>query len=183
MNIYAVVFYNVDNFEPLDHVVFVKTKTKYERKIIEEFVNFGKKELIKKIRTDESEINVKFANSFYMYITNTVDVGVAILSPDESNDNLIHIVSRKLISDYVTYNITPNITNINHYFKSKKLLTEIDTTKKILMRSVSKIIERGENIDDLVHRTELLSTQSKIFFKGSRKLNSCCWLPRRWFGY
>ena len=176
MNIYAVVFYDVDNLEPLDHVVFVKTKTKYERKFIDEFINFGKKELIKKIRTDETEINIKLANSFYMYITNTVDVGVAILSPDESNDNLIHIVSRKLIADYVNYNITPNMTNINHYFKSKELLTEIDITKKILMRSVSKIIERGENIDNLVSKTELLSTQSKIFFKSSRKLNNCCWL-------
>jgi len=51
---------------------------------------------------------------------------------------------------------------------------EVDDTKIILHNTIEAVLERGEKLDDLVNRSEMLSMQSKAFYKTARKTNSCC---------
>jgi len=55
-----------------------------------------------------------------------------------------------------------------------KLQGELDETKIILHENIDKILDRGEKLDDLVAKSEGLSTQSKAFYTTARKTNSCC---------
>lgn len=51
---------------------------------------------------------------------------------------------------------------------------QLADTKEILHRTIDKVLERGEKIDDLVAKSDHLSNQSKIFFKQAKKTNKCC---------
>lgn len=185
MKIHALVFYDTEQLEPLQYKIYDQGSSKYEQRFVSEFVNFGRKEFLKKMRAPEKEFVINLAGgSVLVYVTIIDGIGVAMmLSNIPTLDEVPHIVSRKLINDYMKYDMIPqNPDDILRYFHQKEILAEVQKTKKVLMRTLSKVIERGENIEDLVDKTEELSIQSKIFFKSSRKLNSCCWiLPRpRW---
>jgi len=55
-------------------------------------------------------------------------------------------------------------------------LTEIT---EIMHVNIEKVLQRGEQLESLVEKTEELSASSKLFFKDTKKLNSCC---HRYFG-
>ncbi|XP_040270505.1 synaptobrevin homolog YKT6 [Bufo bufo] len=55
-----------------------------------------------------------------------------------------------------------------------KVQAELDETKIILHNTMESLLQRGEKLDDLVSKSEVLGTQSKAFYKTARKQNSCC---------
>ncbi|XP_064421675.1 synaptobrevin homolog YKT6 [Latimeria chalumnae] len=55
-----------------------------------------------------------------------------------------------------------------------KVQAELDETKIILHNTMESLLERGEKLDDLVSKSEVLGAQSKTFYKTARKQNSCC---------
>lgn len=62
-------------------------------------------------------------------------------------------------------------TQVDKIMKLDKQLAE---TKDILHKTIDKVLERGERLDDLVDRSAALSSQSKLFYKQAKKTNSCC---------
>jgi synaptobrevin family protein YKT6 len=57
--------------------------------------------------------------------------------------------------------------------KISKIRSNLDDTFEIMKKNMSDILERGENIEKLVDKTEELSNSSKSFLKNSKKMNSC----------
>ncbi|XP_075889372.1 synaptobrevin homolog YKT6 [Nelusetta ayraudi] len=55
-----------------------------------------------------------------------------------------------------------------------KVQAELDETKIILHNTMESLLQRGEKLDDLVAKSEHLSTHSRVFYKNARKQNSCC---------
>ena len=55
-----------------------------------------------------------------------------------------------------------------------KIQRELDDTQIILRKTVDSVLERGEKIEDLVAKSDGLSTQSKLFYTQAKKQNSCC---------
>ncbi|KAF8995924.1 snare-like protein [Cyathus striatus] len=51
---------------------------------------------------------------------------------------------------------------------------ELDETKIVLHKTIESVLQRGENLDNLVERSGALSTQTKMFYKTAKKRNSCC---------
>ncbi|KAJ7589553.1 Longin-like domain-containing protein [Mycena floridula] len=51
---------------------------------------------------------------------------------------------------------------------------ELDETKIVLHKTIESVLERGEKLDDLVERSNLLSMSSKAFYKTTNRQNSCC---------
>jgi len=185
MRIHALVFYDRKVMEPLDHKIYTEATNRTEKKFIQEFVDFGKKDFLKHMDTTDNEFVISLIGGrFLIYITMIEDIGIALLASHVPEvDNLPHIVSKKLITDYIRTDYIPRSSSeILQWFKHKEIMADLEATKAVLRRSISKVIERGEKIDDLVEKTELLSQSSKIFFKNSRRFNSCCWVfPRpRW---
>eukprot|EP00069_Balaena_mysticetus_P013056 bmy_07924T0 len=54
-----------------------------------------------------------------------------------------------------------------------KVQAELDETKIILHNTVESLLERGEKLDDLVSKSEVLGIQSKAFYKTAWKQNLC----------
>jgi len=55
-----------------------------------------------------------------------------------------------------------------------KVQSELDETKIIVYNTIEQVLQRGEKLDDLVTKSEGLSTSSKAFYTTARKTNSCC---------
>lgn len=55
-----------------------------------------------------------------------------------------------------------------------RLRQQLDETLVIMHENVDKILERGEDIAQLVDKSERLSSNSKLFYKEARRHNRCC---------
>ncbi|RCI09630.1 hypothetical protein L249_4168 [Ophiocordyceps polyrhachis-furcata BCC 54312] len=55
-----------------------------------------------------------------------------------------------------------------------KIQKELDETKIVLHKTIESVLQRGEKIDDLVAKSDGLSSQSKMFYQQAKKQNSCC---------
>ncbi|KAH8681475.1 putative snare protein [Xylariales sp. PMI_506] len=55
-----------------------------------------------------------------------------------------------------------------------KIQRELDETKIVLHKTIESVLQRGEKIDDLVAKSDGLSSQSKLFYQQAKKQNSCC---------
>jgi len=55
-----------------------------------------------------------------------------------------------------------------------KVQQELDETKIVLHKTIESVLQRGEKLDNLVERSNALSTQTKMFYKTAKKQNSCC---------
>ncbi|KAF9034697.1 snare protein YKT6 [Hymenopellis radicata] len=51
---------------------------------------------------------------------------------------------------------------------------ELDETKIVLHKTIESVLQRGEKLDNLVDQSSALSAQSKMFYKTTKKKNSCC---------
>ena len=51
---------------------------------------------------------------------------------------------------------------------------ELDETKVVLHKTIDSVLARGEKLEDLVARSDELSTRSKMFARQAKKTNSCC---------
>jgi synaptobrevin homolog YKT6 len=58
--------------------------------------------------------------------------------------------------------------------KVMKINAQLAETKEVLHRTIDKVLERGEKLDDLVEKSSALSAQSKMFYKQAKKTNACC---------
>jgi synaptobrevin family protein YKT6 len=67
-----------------------------------------------------------------------------------------------------------NSTYVTNIDKLDQIDDKINDTKKILIQNINDLLVRGEKIDDLVGRSDKLRESSKLFYKKSSKLNSCC---------
>jgi synaptobrevin family protein YKT6 len=176
----ALIFFEMPNKSLLDFIIYTQGTNYIERKFIKEFVEFGSKTLIHKIQIPENEFVITITdNAFTIYITILDEIGCGLLLRDARTGKLPHIISKKLIHDYLTKDIVPTFDDINQYFKgTDQILDQLDETKKVLKKTLSALLERGEKIEDLVEKTEHLSTSSKIFFQRAKKFNNCwgwCW--------
>lgn len=58
--------------------------------------------------------------------------------------------------------------------KVLRLDKQLGETKDILVKTIEKVLERGEKLDELVDKSAALSAQSKMFYKQAKKTNACC---------
>mmetsp|Transcript_16535 Transcript_16535/g.35927 ORF Transcript_16535/g.35927 Transcript_16535/m.35927 type:complete len:200 (-) Transcript_16535:471-1070(-) len=55
-----------------------------------------------------------------------------------------------------------------------RLQRELDETKIVLHKTIDSVLERGVKLDNLVDKSNDLSTQSKMFYQTAKSQNSCC---------
>ena len=58
--------------------------------------------------------------------------------------------------------------------KLVKLDRQLLETKDVLHKTVEAVLARGEKLDDLITKSDELSSQSKLFYRQAKKTNSCC---------
>lgn len=114
------------------------------------------------------------------------------LYPTRVAFSLINKITDEFINRYPRHtwaNLTPQTTSYpelkSHLDKYQspteadpmmKVQRELDETKIILHKTMESLLQRGEKLDDLVAKSDQLSSQSKMFYKTAKKTNSCCYL-------
>jgi synaptobrevin family protein YKT6 len=58
--------------------------------------------------------------------------------------------------------------------KITRIHKEIDATKEVLHQTIDSVLERGVKLDNLVQKSDDLSSQSKAFYKSAADTNKCC---------
>lgn len=58
--------------------------------------------------------------------------------------------------------------------KIAKIQKDLDETKIVLHQTIESVLKRGEKLDALVDKSNDLSLASQMFYKQSKKMNSCC---------
>lgn len=84
---------------------------------------------------------------------------------DEANDQ----VKMDQLQNYITKYQNP--AQADSLMKVQK---ELDDTKVVLQKSIESVLQRGEQLDSLVDKSEALTASSKTFYKQAKKTNSCC---------
>lgn len=64
-----------------------------------------------------------------------------------------------------------DLASVDKITKAQQL---IDETKVVMLDNIDAVMRRGENLEDLVAKTDDLSTMSKGFHKAAKKTNKRC---------
>lgn len=190
--IHAIVFFDTNTLKPILTHVYTSRFNWTERKIITEFVDFGSKELLSKLEINtDCIIKLNDGDTLSIYIAKDVayyvSMGCALLVSDSvttrDTSNLFAIL-KQMIRNYISNNKIPTEQEVLQYFKTKIILDELAETKHVLKRTISKVLTRGEKIEELIEKTELLSDSSKTFLLKSKEMNSCCFIfPKKYFSW
>ena len=140
----------------------------FKRKHIKEIIQL----LVTTVATrNNNNSNIQVEHDGYkicMYNNNII-----VVTDDEYPNRVV----LKLLNIVTLDNLNDVIQQYQNPYKIDKLMAlekDLDENKVILVKTISSLLERGEKIDDLVAKSEILSEQSKLFYKYTKKSNSCC---------
>jgi synaptobrevin homolog YKT6 len=58
--------------------------------------------------------------------------------------------------------------------KIYKVKQDLEETKTVLNQALENLLERGEKLDNLVEKTDMLTDSAKDFYVKAKDANSCC---------
>ncbi|KAL5041978.1 hypothetical protein BDW71DRAFT_190900 [Aspergillus fruticulosus] len=130
--------------------------------------------------------------TFHVYASGTSPgITGVIISDDEYPSMAAHYILSKLLDEFTTQNPSaisatgpvsfPALTSYIAQYQDPqkvggiaKIQKELEDTKVVLYKTIDSVLQRGEKLDDLVQKSEGLSSQSKMFYTSAKKQNSCC---------
>jgi|CXWK01.1.fsa_nt_gi synaptobrevin family protein YKT6 len=139
----------------------------FKRKYIKEIIQLLVTTLVTRYN-DNSNIQVKH-DGYKIYMYNNI----IVVTDDEYPTRVV----LKLLNNVTLDNLNEMIQQYRDPYKIDKLMLlekDLGENKVLLVKTISSLLERGEKIDDLVTKSEILSEQSKLFYKYTKKSNSCC---------
>ncbi|XP_053782753.1 synaptobrevin homolog YKT6 isoform X2 [Desmodus rotundus] len=165
----------------------------FQRSSVQEFMTFTS-QLIVERSAKGSRASVKEQDYLcHVYVRSDGLAGV-VIADGEYPSRVAFTLLEKVLDDFsrqvdrtdwpVGSPATINYTALDGYLSTyqnpreadpmSKVQAELDETKIILHNTMESLLERGEKIDDLVSKSEVLGIHSKAFYKTARKQNSCC---------
>lgn len=122
------------------------------------------------------------------------NLSAVLIADDEYPQRVAHTIITKVLDDFIT-KVPPELlqsatesskhfTALSAYLskyqdpceadKLTKIQSDLDETRIVLKQSIDSVLERGMKLDDLIEKSDKLSTQSKTFYQAAKKTNSCC---------
>lgn len=151
-----------------------------------------------KVLIERSEIATRSSTKEKEYVCHCYiradRLSAVLISDQEYPNRVAHTLLSKILDEFSTEipstqwptlrELSANYTKLDQYLARyqnpkeadamTKLQNDLDETKIILHSTIENILQRGEKLDNLVAKSDDLSTQSKIFYKTARKTNQCC---------
>ena len=91
-----------------------------------------------------------------------------VKDPERTEDPIAFKYLKDHIQEWQKPGEIPGLASID------ELQRNLDDTKDVLRRTMESVLERGEKIDNLVAKSDALSSSSKMFYTQAKKQNSCC---------
>ncbi|EEB15930.1 snare protein ykt6, putative [Pediculus humanus corporis] len=165
----------------------------FQRGCVQEFMTFVGKTLVERTQLATRQSIKEGEYMCHVYV-NVDGLAGIVISDHEYPTRVAHTLLTKVLSDFAS-NVPQNLWKtanedsisfnqlpvyLSKYQVPKevdamtKIQEELDETKIILHNTCEAVLRRGENLDNLVSKSEELSLQAKGFYKTARKTNSCC---------
>lgn len=148
----------------------------FGRSSTRELLTFFCTEIVRTISDDKKMTSVKHEETNYNLniIKNSKDC-VGMITDHEYPIRVSFSILQNLLNNKI--NTTDVITKFQdplEFDQISRIQKNLLDTKSILMESIEQTLQRSENLDKLVEKSETLSTATKDFYDKSKKLNSCC---------
>ncbi|KAG8807046.1 palmitoyltransferase [Serendipita sp. 411] len=164
----------------------------YQRGSVGEFMGFMTKTVAE--RTAVGQRQSVQENSYFAHVYNSGQENLAavVITDEEYPVRPAFSLLQKVIDDFLTSVPKASYSNpssidfpaarayLAQYQDPKaadqimRVQAELDETKIVLHKTIEGVLQRGENLDNLVERSNALSAQSKMFYKTAKQQNSCC---------
>ncbi|KAL4998948.1 Longin-like domain-containing protein [Aspergillus recurvatus] len=166
--------------------------SRFTRGSISEFTTMFSKLLAGRTRPGQRQDVQEKDFTFHVYASSaSPGITGVIISDGEYPSMAAHQILSQLLDEFTTQNPTatsatgpvsfPALTdyivkyqNPNEVGSIMRIRKELEDTKVILHQTIESVLQRGEKLDDLVQKSEGLSSQSKMFYTSAKKQNSCC---------
>ncbi|XP_068708662.1 synaptobrevin homolog YKT6-like [Montipora capricornis] len=165
----------------------------FQRSSVKEFMQFTSQILVERTRVNERASVKEQEYVCHVFVRSDL-LGGVIVSDSEYPQRVVFTLLNKVLEDFcqrfspsVWKTAEPNTISwpecekyLEEYQNPRqadamtKVQAELDETKIVLHNTIEAVLQRGENLDDLVEKSEGLTLQSKAFYKTARKTNSCC---------
>ena len=201
MRIISVQIFSTHNEEPiklggvfeLDFVSFLQRGT------IKELINFNSRLVVKKIGKDQpSEITFEGTDRFVCYaMKNSDNLGLVIICDNEYPKRVATDLVYRTMQELNNF-FYQNKLNVKSYQKDTdirfpyintiikdwqkpeekdnllKLQGELNSVQEIMKKNLNELLNREENLDKLMEKSNDLSGASLQFYKQAKKTNSWC---------
>lgn len=142
----------------------------FTRSSAKEFTTFASNELIKRYR-DTQLLQIPY-EKYIAYLYHNPKI-VIITDEIFNKRNIMNLIRDLSLKKKIT---NENIINYEKPDKIQEIQEQLDETVDIMYKNIDQILERGEKLEDLVNKSEDLSSHSRAFYYESKKMNRCCFI-------
>lgn len=178
MQIYSIILLNSNPEPRVVSVAYDLSSIGYfQRATVKEFIIFFTTTIASRINKGERKSIVDQDNYIYLY-KNAFGNTCAVVCDCEYPSRIAFSLINKIL-DEPTVNLNLEKYIVDYKDPSRidnilKIQQDLNETKLIMNQTIEAILARGEALDDLVKKSNDLSESSKLFYKDTKKMNSCC---------
>ncbi|XP_039757035.1 synaptobrevin homolog YKT6 [Pararge aegeria] len=189
----AVLYKGVNSATVLKAAYNLQSFSFFQKGSVQEFMTFVSKTIVERTQP-ASRQSVKEGEYMLQVYVRADNLAGVLISDHEYPNRVAHTLITKVLDEFsakvpatswatsdetsVEFPILPEylakFQNPREADALTKIQDDLDETKIILHNTIKAVLDRGEQLDDLVAKTDSLSTHSKAFYKTARKTNSCC---------
>lgn len=181
---------------PLAEFMDVSSFNFFQRKSVSEFMSFTSKLVAQKTKKGQRQ-SVQQQEYMCHCFCRSDSLAAICITDNEYPSRIVFTLLSKLLEDFSKMNPlwseyaaiqtspdTSKFPELESWFKKFqdpqeadslcRVQKELDDTKVVLHQTLEGLLNRGEKLDDLVARSDMLSQSSKAFYTTARKTNSWC---------
>ncbi|XP_023935526.1 synaptobrevin homolog YKT6 [Bicyclus anynana] len=189
----AVLYKGVNSATVLKAAYNLQSFSFFQKGSVQEFMTFVSKTIVERTQP-ASRQSVKEGEYMLQVYVRADNLAGVLISDHEYPNRVAHTLITKVLDEFsakvpasnwatanetsVEFPVLPEylvkFQNPREADALTKIQDDLDETKIILHNTIKAVLDRGEHLDELVAKTDSLSTSSKAFYKTARKTNSCC---------
>lgn len=144
----------------------------FSRSTILETLHFGTREVAERINVSRLSVTDKKLESHTIYARKRGDRVSILVADDEVPSPIAFDLLDRVLDSTVT--VEDVIAYDGKVTTLKDVKEELDNTLEIVQTNIEKLLEKQDMLDQLVEKSSDLSTMSRLFYKKSKQMNSCC---------
>lgn len=160
----------------LRSAVDLSTFNYFQKGKAEEFLKFTSRMVVSRMEV-ATKLSIKEKDYYCHAFVREDNMASVVISDEEYPPKVAHTINLKILEEFPQCNLDECLRRFQDPKEADSMMrlqADLDETKIILHSTIANLLRRGEKLDDLVAKSEDLSTQSKVFYKTARKTTRCC---------
>lgn len=148
----------------------------FQRSSADDFLKFTSKMVVSRMDVGV-RTSIKEKDYFCHAFVRTDNTAVVVVSDEDYPPRVAHTLTLKILEEFPQCKLEGYLKKFQDPREADSMMrlqAELDETKIILHSTIANLLKRGEKLDDLVAKSEDLSSQSKLFYKTAKKTTRCC---------